>query len=284
MKNLLISCVFLSLLSCNNNAKENSPKETIANSQQNINLQSERDSLLSLFNDVTSDILEIRQIEHIVSITKNNGDEMNLSQNINVELAAIKATLQERRERLEELERKLQSQAGEATKLREMISNLVQQINSNEATINELSNKLALANATIADLNITVDSLNLTVSNERSQREQVQQQNIDLTNEINRCFYALGSSKELKAHKIIEAGFLKKTKIMQGDYELSYFTQADRRTLTSIPLHSKKIKVKTNHPVNSYNIEEDSNGIKTMVITNPAAFWQNSNFLVIQID
>ena len=70
---------------------------------------------------------------------------------------------------------------------------------------------------------------------------------------------------------------------MQGDYEMSYFTKADKRTLKTIHLNSKKAKVMTNQPADSYKIE-DNNGQKTLVITDPTRFWNTGNFIVIEID
>ena len=102
-------------------------------------------------------------------------------------------------------------------------------------------------------------------------------------NNLNTCYYVIGSNKELKANKIIESGFLRKTKILQGDFEMSYFTKADRRTLNEIPLHSKKAQLMTNHPKDSYEIV-DNDGVKTLHILNANRFWEKSNFLVVKID
>lgn len=89
--------------------------------------------------------------------------------------------------------------------------------------------------------------------------------------------------KELKDNEIIETGFLRKTKIMEGDFDRNFFTTADKRTLTTIPLHSDKAKVLTNQPESSYVIE-DVDGQKVLRITNPASFWSLSNYLVVQIN
>ena len=87
----------------------------------------------------------------------------------------------------------------------------------------------------------------------------------------------------MKENKIIETGFLRKTKVLEGDYEINYFTKGDKRTLTEIPLHSKKAKIYTKHPEGTYEIA-DNDGVKTLLITDPTRFWSLSNFLVIQID
>lgn len=88
---------------------------------------------------------------------------------------------------------------------------------------------------------------------------------------------------ELKDARIIETGFLRKTKLLQADFQQSYFTQSDKRTLTTIPTHSKKAKILTNMPADSYTIE-DYDGLKTIKVTNPEKFWSLSNYLVIQVD
>ena len=105
-----------------------------------------------------------------------------------------------------------------------------------------------------------------------------------MANELNTCYYVIGSKSELKEHKIIETGFLRKTKVMEKDYEIEYFTKGDKRTLAEIPLYSKKAKIYTKHPADSYEIVTADDNTKTIVITNPTKFWELSNFLVVQID
>ena len=131
-----------------------------------------------------------------------------------------------------------------------------------------------------------MDSLNTVTKNVTREKEAAVQETKQLTHEVdnlNTCYYVIGSKKELKANKIIETGFLRKTKILQGDFEMSYFTKADRRTLSEIPLHSNKAQLMTNHPSDSYEIVDHGNG-KVLHILNAARFWEKSNFLVIKID
>lgn len=70
---------------------------------------------------------------------------------------------------------------------------------------------------------------------------------------------------------------------MKGDFDESYFTTGDKRNLSEIPTHSKKAKILTSQPADSYEIV-DVNGQKVVKITDPTKFWQLSNFLVIQVD
>lgn len=245
----------------------------------------QRDSLIALFNDISGDLIQIKQIESIVSIPGNlSGENGKSSPQLRDDLMSIRQALEERRQKLAELEKKLNASAGKNAQLSKMIENLKTQLSQNEETIASLTEQLTQANSTIAGLNVMVDSLNTSVANVSAEKMAVEQQNQNLTNEMNRCFYAIGSKSELKDHKIIETGFLRKTKIMQGDYEASYFTTADRRALTSIPLYAKKAKVLTNQPSDSYSFTTEANGNKVLNITNSSKFWSTSNYLVIQTD
>ena len=54
--------------------------------------------------------------------------------------------------------------------------------------------------------------------------------------------------------------------------------------MSTLDLHSRKAKVLTNQPADSYEIVEAPNGSKVLKITNPDRFWNVSNFLIVQID
>ena len=205
-------------------------------------------------------------------------------------MIAIQQSLQERRQRLEELEKKLAATGGENSTLKRTVSNLKTQIAEQQTEIATLTNQLASANikieelsTTVTTLNTAVDSLNTGLTEERAQKDAAIEEATAATNELNACFYAIGTSKELKAKKILQSGFLRKTKVMKGDFDESYFTTGDKRNLSEIPTHSKKAKILTSQPADTYEIV-DVDGQKVIKITDPTRFWQLSNFLVIQVD
>ncbi|MDE6099450.1 MAG: hypothetical protein K2G01_00240 [Paramuribaculum sp.] len=242
-----------------------------------------QDTLISLVNDISADMVQLKNIEMIVSSPTGLSNETPTQrQQLVADMQAVRKTLAERRQRLAELETKLKSSNKQNGTLLQTIENLKAQIEQNEVTIQSLTKQLADANVQIKNLNVAVDSLNTTVASEKAGKEKAQEEASNLTTELNTCYYAIGSKKELEDHNIIQSGFLRKTKIMQGDYQLSYFTAIDKRTSPSIQLYSKKAKVLTNQPKDSYRIVEDDKGMKTLEITNPSRFWAASNYLVIQ--
>ena len=251
---------------------------------------SNQDSLLVLLNDITDGMNQIKDLEKILGSTNDlTAESQSRKDQIRNDMYSIQQALQERRERLAELEKKLADTGGESSTLKRTVSNLKAQIAEQQTEIATLTNQLASANirieelnAQVSDLNSDVDSLNTGLTAEREQKEAAQEAATAATNELNTVYYAIGTGKELKEKKILESGFLRKTKVMKGDFDMSYFTAGDRRTLTVIPTHSNKAKVLTSQPKDSYTIM-DQNGQKVIKITDPAKFWQLSNFLVIEV-
>lgn len=290
---IVLAVAGLAVCSCNNNKQElqDAQSENARLSDRIATQQELQDSLLTLFNDISDGMAQIKDLEKIISTPTDLSSESSARKDqIKNDMMAIQQALQERRQRLEQLERQLSMISGEKKELLRTIENLKAQIADQQTEIATLTNQLASANIKIeqlgtevASLNTAVDSLNTNLASEQKARQEVEAQNVKLDAEANVCYYAIGTGKELKARNIIESGFLRKTKIMKGDFDESYFTSADRRTLTSINTHAKKAEVMTGQPKETYQIVEE-NGQKVLKITNPTRFWQTSNFLVIKVD
>ena len=287
-KFLLMSLACLAILSaCDKKPEQDVTTEEQlqdATKQELAAAVADRDQLLSLVNEISSGMAEIKRLENILTVSTGvNGETPSQRAQIEADIAAIQQTLQQRREQLEQLERRLQQSTLNNKNLQQTVETLRAQIDSQSAEIENLRASLDDANRQIGELHSTVDSLHTTVNTVTGERDQAQAETQELANEMNTCYYVVASKKELKEHKIIESGFLRKTKIMRSDFDQSFFVTADRRTLHTIALHSNKAKVLTNHPSGSYQIVEQ-NGQKVLKITNPDQFWSLTNYLVIQID
>lgn len=272
------------LLSACTNKKEVEAAQQQANASKAelVAAVADRDQLLTLVGEISTDMEQIKQLENILTVSGGTETPSQREQ-IRNDIAAIQKTLQERREKLADLEKKLASSSQSNSVMKNTIASLRQQIDSQTAEINSLRANLDEAKAQIGTLDAQVDSLNTTVTTVVAQRDSTDMQNEQLANELNICYYAIGTKSELKENRIIETGFLRKTKLMKGDFDRNFFTVGDKRTLTTIDLNSDKAEILTNQPAGSYVISQ-GNGHKTLRITNPAAFWSLSNYLVIKID
>lgn len=270
------------LLSCNvNNEKEQQSLAEVTK-QELATALNERDQLLSLVKEVSAGLNEIKQLENIMTIAANKQYENPGQKNrILADIASLKKKIQQRKTHLDDLESKLQKSTINGKELQETIKALRTQIDSQMEEIESLRQQLTAANEHIGALNNAVDSLNTTVTTVTGERYAAQEASVKLENKLNACFYVIATKSELKKHNIIESSFLRKTKLMKGDFDKDFFVISDKRTLTTLPLNATKVKVLSSHPENSYELIEE-NGQKTLKINNPDKFWSLSNYLVIQ--
>lgn len=283
----MFACLGLTaLVACNGSkketAEENAQITELSDSLQTVN--AEKDSLMVLMTEISDGMLQIKEMEHILTTGNLGKESTDQKETVKENMIAIQQALEARRKKLESLEARLKKSSAYNESMKKTIESLKNQIESQEANIASLQEELRKANITIEGLNTRVDSLARVSNSERNQKTLAQEEATRLANELNTCFYVVGSKKELKENKIIESGFLRKTKIMESDYEKSYFTKADKRSLAVIPLHSKKAKLLSKHPAGSYVIDSDSEGLKTLKIADATRFWEMSNFLIVQID
>lgn len=255
--------------------------------QDSINTaNAEKDSLMQLMGDIADGMNQIKELEDIVSVNNLSGETPDRKKQLRDDIVLIQQSINNHKQRLAELEKRLKQSTNYNKSMQKSIAQLKAQLETQQQTINSLTEQLAAAHIQIQNLNQSVDSLNNVNKSIAREKEAAQQESKELTSEVtnlNTCYYVIGSMKELKNHKIIESGFLRKTKILEGDFEMSYFTKADRRTLSEIPLHSSKAQLMTNHPSDSYELVDHGN-VKTLHILNAKRFWEKSNFLVVKVD
>lgn len=288
MKKMILAIAALSVASvaCNKQ-KENQDTSDVQMAALNERLslaQDSKDSLIFLMSDIYSGIEEINVQENMLYNLRgaeNAGQREEIIEN----LTRIKTELAERQAKLDALARQFNDSNDKNKQLAAQVAQLKKLVSEKEAYIARLQDKLKDANFHIEQLRDTVAVTRRQVTEVTAQKVQADslvqvktQENQQLVNDANRVYYCIGTKKELEKNNI-----LKKKKIMQGDYEMSYFKEADRRTLTSIPCYNKKVEILSGQPKDSYRIDEAADKSKTIVITNPARFWGTTHFLVIKI-
>ena len=155
-------------------------------------------------NDITDGMNQIKDLEKILTTTNVGAESQSRKDQIRNDIVAIQQALKERRERLDDLEQKLKSSQGYSSTLKKTVDNLKAEIASQETTISTLRNDLAAAKIQIADLGTKVDSLSTTVATVTEGEGKAQEESVNLTNELNSCYYAIGTKGELKDARIIE--------------------------------------------------------------------------------
>ena len=93
----------------------------------------------------------------------------------------------------------------------------------------------------------------------------------------------IGTSRDLKEKGLLTGGLLKKKKVNYESLNQALFTKIDIRNTTQFNIPSKKAKVLTDAPSDSYSITQNGNSC-TLRITNVPRFWSISRYLIIQAD
>ena len=250
-----------------------------------------KSSLNALTNEINDGFDEITSFEQ--SLDESDISQMSQSKRAKLRnnILLAKNDIQEKRRKLAELEDDL-SDLNELDKadMAQTITNLRQQLDLQKAKVDQLSAKLQASAPKPIVNSETPDSIevsNLPLEEKQISPEEevkMKEQREMLSNELNECYYVISDRNDLKNHKIIDSEFLRKTKVMQsGNLLISYFTKADKRTLNEIPIKSKKVTLITNHDQHSYSIEETED-MTIIKILDPAAFWEYSNYLVVQVE
>lgn len=277
---LLLFVVALTLGSCGNTQ----PKADTADTTQNDSLQkiiSQKDSeindIMETFNQIQEGLREINEAENSVSIVK-DGEGSNKRQQIVENIKFIASTMQQNRALISKLRQQLRESSVRGDQLQKTVDELVKQIDEKDRQLKQLSAELEAKNIHIAELDKTISSLNDNVSSlqdESSQKtETINQQDVQL----NTAWFAYGTKKELKQQHIIEG-----SKVLQSNFNKSFFTKIDIRVNTEIKLYSKSAKLLTMHPSSSYALERDANNKYVLRISNPQLFWSTSKYLVVMV-
>lgn len=288
MKKLIFAVAVASVafVACNKQQenKDTSDVQVAALNERLSLAQDSKDSLIFLMSDIYSGIEEINVQENMLYNLRGN-ENAGQREEIIENLTRIKTELADRQAKLDALASQFNDSNDKNKQLAAQVAQLKKLVSEKEAYISQLQEKLKDANFHIEQLRDTVAVTRRQVTEVSAQKAQADslvqvktQENQQLVNDANRVYYCLGTKKELEKNNI-----LKKKKIMQGDYEMSYFKEADKRTLTSIPCYNKKVEILSGQPKDSYRIDEAADKSKTIVITNPARFWGTTNFLVVKI-
>ena len=232
-------------------------------------------------NEIEGNLAKIKERENIITSTFDKGNmEMNnnMKDQIMGDIDLINNLLLDNREKMAELNAKLiKSKEKSNLKIQEletMVEGLAQRMQKKDGEIAELHTQLAEANKQLTVLfqeyNNRIEELG------------------DKEDELNTAYYCYGSAKELQEQGVIskKGGLLGigKTAKLSEDFNKEYFTKLDISIVNQIDLMSKKVKIVSNHPSDSYKIEGEDGKAERLTILDGEAFWSSSKYLVMVVD
>lgn len=280
--NLIITALFaLSLFSCTNTSSEQDKAALDSLKFANDSLQNSVSKMLSTFNDIQSNLSEIKQRQGYIEYIDINDGEEEIEQKILSDIEVINSLMIQNEEKVKSLEKQLANSKFKSNEFRELIKNLNIQLEQQNNEIARLNGLLKDKNITIAKLYFSVDSLKYA----SSLKDRKIEGKID---ELNEGFFAIGTFKELKEKNVLskEGGLLGigRSEKLNDNFNKEYFTKVDIREQDAFLIYAKDAKLVTAHPTSSYEFHKSEKQVDSLVITKPDEFWRASKYLVIQID
>ena len=271
---LSVALVALMLSSCVEKSKKYQQllAEKDAVVLENQNIEKEYNAALGIISDVENSLSAIRDAEGLMLIKGENNTQRD---QLNSELIQIKEQMAENRAKLDSLSNVLENSNKDRSYLRNTVKKLQAQLAEKEATIVAMQEQLAQKDEEIAGLNTQVTTLNEDLTKVTAEKDEQSRIIADQITEINTVYYVGATKKALKANGILTSKY-----ILRQEVPAETFTKADKRELPEIVFETKKAKVLSAHPTESYTIVSKDNQ-SVLQITNPELFWSVTKYLVV---
>lgn len=288
MKNLLFILLIIALASCHNYKKDAEQLQMEVDSLENVTEQKDEtiEGFLNDFTEIQSNLDSIKKIEEMLDVPGVPEQEISQSnkERIVADIAAINNLLDQNRELISSLRKRINSSNFQTGKLESMVDEL-------ESLTKNLQENVAEKDREIASLSEKVEEQteNINMLNERiSEIQDLSQRQLDSIrmqeSALNKAYYTVGTINELKDAGVVErqGGILGigSTPVVREDFTDEDFTEVDLRDFDYLPLNAKKADVISVHPVDSYHISGE-NSADTLFIEDPAEFWSASKYLVV---
>ena len=268
------------MIACGDKTKSNPEADSL---RTQLSAQMEEMDEMNLFLDAVN--MSMDSVVNMEGTVLRTTGESPLSrkEQIQKNMEAYKLILQQQRERLDILEKKLKDNNAYAGKMQKTIAALKQQLDEKDQAIIKLSEELEQRNFQIEELKDNVDNLNVQVA-ELEEDSKAKQEEIDeKVNQMNEAYVFIGDKNALKKAGLIEGGsLLKKSKLNTSNIDKKLFKKVDIRNVKSFQIPDSKPEVLTQMPAGSYEITKTGNNSSELTITDPARFWGVSRFLIIR--
>ncbi len=245
----------------------------------------ELEGMFADINDITVGMQSLRDAEHLLTLEaeKENKAGSKSKQQLNQlknDVRAITEAIAGYKSQIATLESKNKSQSAEFKRL---IANLNAELDARSAKITEITNQLAAANKELA---FKVEEVKVLTQNVDSLDKETKGQKMMIAEQdqtIHMANYLIGNRKELKEAEVISRQGIFCPPIVSSQAQKADFINIDIRETTAIPVNSKKAKLLSVHPADSYTLEAGEDGNLVLKITDVTAFWKQTKYLVVMI-
>ncbi len=247
-----------------------------------------RDSLLdaigSTFSMIDSNMLSMKAIEgELMEQMKSpeaNGDAIRLNADKMKQIMALNQSY------IQRLESNLSASSSTSMNLFSIISSMEEKVMNNNLRLARLNHDLGSLGTDFKDMfneymQAEVDKMVLqeNLQSMEGNLSSMEAQMKELKNNLNTAYVAIGTRRDLIKSGVLEKGGLLKSGGVNSDLDRLAFTPYDIREFESFEVGVTKIKLVTDHPTESYKIENGK-----LIILSPKLFWSISKYLIVVTD
>jgi chromosome segregation ATPase len=267
--------------------------------QQNSTLNTTIDNRDSLVNEMAGMFDEIEQNltfvrnkrDQMISVPQEGGKSQ--KEILVADIKLMNEMLEESSKKIEELDKMLKASGIDIKSFKNKIAQLNTSIAEQDNNIQQLRAELEQRDYKIADMDSQIVQLKSDIASKEDSIEYKSQiiaeksQTIEeKENEMNEVYFVAGTYDQLADKGVLtkEGGFMGigKNKAIRDDVTENNFEKLDMRNTSHFKLNTKKAKLISQHPDNSYRLVEQNDKIAFLEIENPAEFWKLTKYVIVE--
>ena len=250
----------------------------------------EFEEVFAVLNEIEKGLQTIRETERMLTIQSVVGGEISAKarEQMKSDMSFVIATLESYKNQIATLEKEKRNQSAEFQK---RLNSLRSELEAKTRLIEDLSYQLAEKDRLLKVQSEQILSLDQSIAGLKQDLGVLQQEGVRKEHKIEAqdytifsAYYILGEKADLIAANVMSKGGLFRAAKISYQAEQDAFTRVDIREVTQIPLQSKRAKVLSIHPAGTYTLDTDDNGMLTLHISRPEAFWEQTKYLVVKLN
>ncbi len=257
---------------CNNQKNTGETQESSDSTMVQEQLEKQEvENMVEIINTISSVMDSIQLQEKMIF----NMKEGTPKKEVIAKLQAFQELLKSKQAEIDKLAVENKENKTVLANLRKMVENLKAEVDAKAKQIEHMRKLVEVKDANISSLKSDLRQVTAIAEDLSDQNYQKEQQ-------LNTVYYIIGTKAELKEKGLLKGGFLSKKRADYANIDKSHFTEMDMRSFKKLVIDSKKPKIITEKPESSYTLTKNNDGSSTLFITDEKAFWESSQYLIIQ--
>lgn len=290
MKKYVVLCIgFLAcgMCACVENSGKYKALRMRADSLETLSAAQNREleGVLAEVNDITAGMQALREAESLLTLeTHGEGGAESPSvrslSGLRSEVQAVTEAIAGYKLQIAALEKRNRSRSAEFGR---MIDNLNAELGVRARKISEITARLAAADKELAAKaeeigRLVQDADSLGRENKEGRMMIAHQDQV-----IHSANYLIGTRRELRRAGVISRQGIFCPPVVSPGVGDEGFIGVDIREATAIPLNSRRARILSAHPAETYMFEAGEDGNLVLKIDDPAAFWRQTKYLVVMV-